>query len=104
MNTRQAFQMAKTLTGNAPRPSTPISPEQGHQLNIFCNRFDADDYTEECRRQLDALPLLDPNDPAPFSEEDVRRQLRRCKPGKAPGSDGILARVLWRGTVRPHAT
>ena len=94
MNTRQAFQMAKTLTGSAPRPSTPIPPEQGHQLNIFFNRFDADDYTEECCRQLDALPLLDPNDPAPFSEEDVRRQLRCCKPGKAPGPDGISARVL----------
>ena len=94
MNIRQAFQMAKTLTGNAPRPSTPIPPEQGHQLNIFFNRFDTDDHSEECRRQLDSLPLLDSNDPAPFSEEDVRRQMRRCKPGKAPGPDGISASVL----------
>nr|XP_055025614.1 uncharacterized protein LOC129415601 [Misgurnus anguillicaudatus] len=64
--------MTKTLKGNAPRPSTPISPEQGHQLNIFFNRFDSVDYSEECRSQLNALLLLDPNDTAPFSKEDVK--------------------------------
>ncbi|CAL8318165.1 unnamed protein product [Merluccius merluccius] len=96
MNTRQAFQMAKTLTGSAPRPSTPIPPEQGHQLNIFFNRFDADDYTEECRRQFDALPLLDPNDPALLrggcqaaTEEMQARQGSRARRDLSKGAKNL---------------
>ncbi|KAF0025029.1 hypothetical protein F2P81_021910 [Scophthalmus maximus] len=46
------------------------------------------------RQRAEGPPLLDPNELAPFSEEDVPRQLSRCKPGKAPGPDGIPAKVL----------
>ncbi|KAJ8359133.1 hypothetical protein SKAU_G00156580 [Synaphobranchus kaupii] len=42
----------------------------------------------------ETLPIPEPAHPAPFTVEDVRRQLSRCKPGKAPGPDGIQARVL----------
>ena len=37
--------------------------------------------------------LVEPQHP-PFTQEGVQPQLARCKIGKAPGPDGILARVL----------
>lgn len=43
---------------------------------------------------LDAIPLPDPTYPAPFTVEDVRQQMSRCKTGKAQGPDGIQAQVL----------
>ncbi|KAJ8364925.1 hypothetical protein SKAU_G00137560 [Synaphobranchus kaupii] len=51
-------------------------------------------HSEECRALLETLPIPEPAHPAPFTVEDVRRQLSRCKPGKAPGPDGIQVRVL----------
>ncbi|KAJ8356933.1 hypothetical protein SKAU_G00197270 [Synaphobranchus kaupii] len=63
-------------------------------LNIFYARFDTTNCSEECRALLETLPIPEPAHPAPFTVEDVRWQLSRCKPGKAPGPDGIQARVL----------
>lgn len=45
-------------------------------------------------QRAESHPPRDPNEPAPFSEEDVRLQISWCKIGKAPGSDNIPARVL----------
>lgn len=97
MNTKQAFQKIKLLTGLDPKPkltaiTDPISFAE--TLNTFYTRFDTVDFTKECKALLETLPILEPAHHAPFTEEDVRRQLNRCKPGKAPGPDGIQARVL----------
>lgn len=68
--------------------------EQGSDLNTFFNRFDTQDFTQQYHKELSDLPPLEPSDTAPFTVEDVRSQLTRCKPGKAPGLDSISARVL----------
>ena len=44
------------------------------------------------------LPFQKPSHP-PFTQEDVRQLLVRCKPGKAPGPDGITAKVLKLGAM-----
>ncbi|KAK0139949.1 hypothetical protein N1851_023110 [Merluccius polli] len=62
------------------------------ELNTFFTRHDNQDFSSECQVLLRALPPPDPEEPAPFTEEEVRRELSRCKPGKAPGPDGISAR------------
>jgi len=64
------------------------------ELNTFYTRFDTQDFSAECDRWLRALRSPDPAEPDPFTEAEVRRQLSRCKPGKAPGPDGIPATVL----------
>ena len=97
MNTKQAFQKVKILTGCEPKPSLSAvtNPESfAKKLNSFYARFETQDFSTECEEWLRALPQLDPDEPAPFTEEDVQCQLSRCKPGKAPGPDGIPARVL----------
>jgi hypothetical protein len=96
MNTKEAFQMVNTLTGYKPTHSktklhTTALPTE---LNTFFNRFDSQDFTNDCMQALQALPPIDPNEPAPFTVEEVRHQLSRCNPSKAPGPDGIPARVL----------
>ncbi|KAI2664123.1 RNA-directed DNA polymerase from mobile element jockey [Labeo rohita] len=51
------------------------------------------DHTPTCEELLRTLPIHEPQHP-PFTEEDVQWQLARCKVGKAPGPDGIPAKVL----------
>ena len=96
LNTKQAFQKVKTLTGCEPKPTCSVSDPETHtkELNTFFTCFDNQDFSSECQALLRALSLPDPEKPAPFTEEEVRHQLSRCKPGKAPGPDGIPARVL----------
>ncbi|KAJ8369495.1 hypothetical protein SKAU_G00095230 [Synaphobranchus kaupii] len=97
MNTKEAFQKVRTLTGydSKPMPSAITDPLSfAEDLKIFYARFDTTNCSEECKALLETLPIPEPAHPAPFTVEDVRRQLSRCKPGKAPGPDGIQARVL----------
>ena len=96
MNTKQAFQKVKILTGCEPKSTCTVSDPETFtkELNTFFIRHDNQDFSSECQVLLRALPPPDPEEPAPFTEEEVRRQLSRCKPGKAPGPDGISARVL----------
>ncbi|KAJ8353443.1 hypothetical protein SKAU_G00210100 [Synaphobranchus kaupii] len=97
MNTTEAFQKVRTLTGNdsKPMPSAITDPLSfAEDLNIFYARFDTTNCSEECRALLETLLIPEPAHPSPFTVEDVRRQLSRCKPSKAPGPDGIQARVL----------
>ncbi len=97
MKIKQAFHRVKILTGCKPKPNTCAltDPELfAKELNTFFARFDTLDFTAECEALLEALPLPEAVEPAPFTEEDVRRQLSRCKLGKALGPDGIPARVL----------
>lgn len=97
MNTKQALQRARTLTGCEPRINTcsitnPVAFAK--ELNTFFAQLDTLDFTAECDALLDAIPLPEAGKPAPFTEEDVRRQLSRCRLGKTPGLDGIPTRVL----------
>ena len=96
MNAKQAFQKVKTLTGCEPKPTCSVSDPETltKELNTFFTRFDNQDFSSECQALLRALPPPDPEELAPFTEEEVRCQLSRCKPGKAPGPDGTPARVL----------
>ena len=96
MNTKQAFQKVKTLTGGKPKSTcTESDPETfTTALDKFYTRFDNQDFSPECQAILRTLPPPDPEEPAPFTEEEVRHQLSRCKTCKAPGPDGIPARVL----------
>ena len=89
--------MVKTLTGYKPTHSKTTAHTTDAlptDLNTFFNRFDSQDYTDECIKALQALPPIDPNESAPFTVEEVRHQLSRCNPSKAPGPEGIPARVL----------
>lgn len=63
-------------------------------LNIFYTRFDTGDCSDTCKVLLETLPILEPVHPIPFTVEDMHQLQRMCKPGKAPGLDGIHARVL----------
>lgn len=63
-------------------------------LNNFYSRFDIKDNSGTCRFLLKVIPIGEPAQQAPFREEDVHQQLRKCKLGKAPGPDGIQACVL----------
>ena len=99
MNTKQAFQKVKILTGCEPKSTCTVSDPETFtkELNTFFTRHDNQDFLSECQVLLRALQ------PAPFTEEEVRHQLSRCKPGKAPGPDGISARVLktWAMELSP---
>ncbi|KAL0178989.1 hypothetical protein M9458_024431, partial [Cirrhinus mrigala] len=96
MNTKQAFQKIKKLTGHEQNHHYQSSPDPLHlanTLNSFFNQFDTHDHTPTCEELLRTLPIHEPQHP-PFTEEDVQWQLARCKAGKAPGPDGIPAKVL----------
>ncbi|KAJ8364065.1 hypothetical protein SKAU_G00128960 [Synaphobranchus kaupii] len=69
----------------------PHHPCHAPDLNIFYARFDTTNCSEECRALLETLPIPEPAHPVPFTVENVRWQLSRCKPGKAPGPDSIQA-------------
>ena len=97
MNTKEAFQKVRTLTGYDPKPKLAAITDPAkfaEDLNTFYTRFDTINCSEECKELLETLPIPEPAHPAPFTVEDVRRQLSRCKPGKSPGPDGIQARVF----------
>lgn len=97
MSTKQAFQKVKILDGCEPKHQVSAitnSESFATELNTFYARFDTQDFSVEGGNQLRALLPLDPDEPVPFTEEDVRRQPSRCHLGKAPGPDGISARVL----------
>lgn len=101
MNTRQAFQKVKTLTGSTPKtcasPAAPVSFTT--DLNNFFARFDTTDFSTECESQLRDLPAPEQPYPMPFIERDVYHQLTSCKIGKAPGPDGITGRLLKTCTL-----
>lgn len=96
MNTKQTFQRVRALTGHEPKSTCTVSDPETftRELNTFYTRLDNHNFSTECQNWLWALPLPGPAEPAPFTEEEVRCQLSCCKSGKAPGPDGILARVL----------
>lgn len=50
------------------------------------------DFTAECEALLEAIPLPESVEPAPFTEEDVLCQINRCKLGIRP--DDVPARSL----------
>lgn len=85
MNTKQAFQKVKTLTGREPKTSCTASDTEtlSKDLNTFYMRFDKLDISSKCQELLRVLPPPEPEEPAPFTEEEVQRQLNRCKAGKA---------------------
>lgn len=96
MNTKQAFNKVKCLTGGmtTQKNCTTQDPTTlANTLNTFYKGFDSHDYSAACEELLGALPFQEQSHP-PFTEEDVRQLLARCKPGKASGPDGILAKVL----------
>ncbi|KAJ8353691.1 hypothetical protein SKAU_G00212580 [Synaphobranchus kaupii] len=73
MNTKQAFQKVKTLTVCEPKPNlcAITDPESfAKELNTFYARFDTRDFSAECEGWLRALPPPDPEEPAPFREEE----------------------------------
>ncbi|KAL0168321.1 hypothetical protein M9458_036543, partial [Cirrhinus mrigala] len=73
MNTKQAFQKIKTLTGqeqNYHHQSSPDPLYLANTLNSFFNRFDTHDHTPTCEELLRTLPIHEPQHP-PFTEEDV---------------------------------
>lgn len=78
MNTKQAFQKVKILTGCESNSNTCIitDPESfAKELNTFYARFDILDFTAEYEALLEAISLPEAAEPAPFTEEDVQRQL-----------------------------
>lgn len=75
----------KILTGceSNSNTCTITDPESfAKELNTFFVRFDILDFTAQCEALLEALPLPEAAEPAPFTEVDVQRQLSRCKLGK----------------------
>lgn len=91
--TKQAFQNIRTLTGQNLKPklsAITIPNTFTKDLHNIYSRFDIADHSGICRSLLEAIPILKPVLPASFTE-DVSQQLRKCKPGKAPGPDGIHA-------------
>ncbi len=96
MNTRQAYQKVRTLTGTTSRTRTSLTDPISFtvELNNFFARFDKADHSAECESLLRDIPALEHPFSIPFTEEDVYHQLRRCKSGKAPGPDGISGRLL----------
>lgn len=83
MNTKQAFQKIRTLTGQESKFGlTAITKPTSfaEDLNIFYSRFDTVDCSDRCKALLETLHTLEPVHPAPFTVEDVHQQLRRCTP------------------------
>lgn len=77
VNTKQAFQKVKILTGQQTRQDSLTKTDPlnfANSLNSFFNRFDTQDYTAACEELLKALPLEEPQHPS-FTQEDVQRQL-----------------------------
>ncbi|KAJ8351656.1 hypothetical protein SKAU_G00231320 [Synaphobranchus kaupii] len=63
MNTKEAFQKVKTLTGydSKPMPSAITDPLSfAEDLNIFYARFDTTNCSEECKALLETLPIPEP--------------------------------------------
>lgn len=50
--------------------------------------------SDVCKERLRALTILELALAPPCTEEDICWQLSRCRSGKAPGPDGIQARML----------
>ncbi|GLD67684.1 nuclear factor 1 C-type isoform X1, partial [Lates japonicus] len=61
-------------------------------MNISYTKFDTHNHSAACEELLSTLPYHEPTHP-PITMENLQQQLSRCKPGKALGPDGILARV-----------
>ncbi|KAE8278045.1 hypothetical protein D5F01_LYC23898 [Larimichthys crocea] len=55
--------------------------------------FDIHNQSAVCEELLSAFPFHEPAHPS-FTQEDFQQLLGRCKPGKAPGPDGIPAKGL----------
>ncbi|ROL44848.1 hypothetical protein DPX16_22665 [Anabarilius grahami] len=97
MNTRQAFQKVRTLTGTSLKASISTSTNLNSftkDLNNFYARFDTLNCPNECEKLLRSLSA--PKQPhfVPLMVGDVHQQLRRCKTGKAPGPDGNIFSAL----------
>ena len=64
------------------------------KLNLFYNRFDKKDFSSECSRLITEGPYV-PGEVI-INEDEVRRQLRKVKPTKAAGPDGLPAKLLHK--------
>ncbi len=96
MNTKQAFQRVKTLTGQSIKQPICVADliTFATNLNNFYVRFDTSDFTAECDSLLDSMPFQELDYESLLTKQDVYFQLIKCKPYKAPRPDGIPGRVL----------
>ena len=96
MNTKQAFQHIKKMSGSEIRSTELSYPDPlsfATELNKFYCRFDKTDCTTECTSLLSSYSTTGTLE-VKITQEDVAKQLSRTKPNKAPGPDGIPGRLL----------
>ena len=94
MNLKDAFRNLKKMAGSEEKKtiSQAMLPDAS-ELNKFYARFDIDDRSDECQQLLATIP-------PPLAGEinipvaDVASELKKLKPHKASGPDGITGRVL----------
>ena len=79
--------------GNA-RGIAVQSDDYADQLNQFYARFDCHDFSTEREEVKDALMHSSAGTDIECSEEEVLKVLKKTKPGKAPGPDGVMPGVL----------
>ena len=98
MNLKSAYDHLKTMmTDTPPRPSQVTSSDPqtfSNELNSFYNRFDKSDFSAECSKLMSEGQFVAGQ--INITEEEVRTQLRRVKPSKAAGPDGLPAKLLHK--------
>ena len=96
MNTKAAYQHLKSMmteaSTNPPKVTSSDPLTLATQLNLFYNRFDKTDFSNECSRLMSEGQLVAGD--VTITETEVRTQLRRVKPSKAAGPDGLPAKLL----------
>ena len=99
MNTKVAYEHLRTMTNdsnsNKPSPVTSQNPLSfATELNTFYNRFDKSDFSTECARLMSDGQFIEGS--ITITNEDVQKQLRKVKPNKAAGPDGLPAKLLHK--------
>ena len=98
MNFKSAYDHLKTMmTETSPSPSQVTSSDPlsfSKELNAFYNRFDKADYSADCSRLMSEGQYVAGE--VNITLEEVRLQLRKVKPSKAAGPDGLPAKLLHK--------
>lgn len=96
-NPKGLWDSMKTITGYGVDKPSVRSEMNVNDMNQFFARFDEFDFSLEHQKLSTALAdrnMENPGDQITFTVSDVQQQLKRLKPNKSAGPDGVNPRTL----------
>ena len=87
----------KSVTNMNPAKKEIITMDEhqkSNELNDFYQRFDSQNFSQECDRVLQSLPDTDDTCCLEVDPTSIRRLFSRVRTGKAAGPDGLPAFLL----------